>query len=91
MIIKISVGNVVRSVGFGIYRLIIIINTEIAIEIVKKRSKTALGRGTMMIAMMAITKKTSVKSFDFPRLERSLFILKAASLSLAFAKAPPRS
>ena len=32
---------------------------------VKKRSNTELGRGTIMIAKIAIIKKTIVRSFDF--------------------------
>ena len=63
--ISIKVGNVVKSVGFGTYKDIIKIKTETAKEIVKKRSKTLLGSGTMMIASIIKTKTTTVKSFDF--------------------------
>jgi hypothetical protein len=59
------VGNVVKSVGLGTYKDIIKIKTAIAREIVRKKSNIALGRGTMIIAKIAITKKTIVKSLDF--------------------------
>ena len=58
-------GKVVKSVGFGIYNEIINIKTETAREIVKNKSKIALGRGTMMIASIIKTKITTVKSLDF--------------------------
>ena len=83
--ISIKVGNVVRSVGFGIYRLIMIIKTDIAIDIVKNRSKTALGRGTIMIVIIAMTKNTSVKSFDLYIELIKLFKLRADCFSLIFA------
>ena len=56
------VGNVVKSVGFGMYKEIRRIKTAIAIEMVSIKSRIALGSGTMMIAMMATTKKTTLKS-----------------------------
>ena len=61
--IKISVGNVVKSVGLGIYREIKIIKTDIAIEIVRKKSNKPLGKGTIIIAIIAIIKPITVKSF----------------------------
>ncbi len=39
------------------------IKTAKAIEIVSKTSKTADGNGTMIMANIAITKKTTLKSF----------------------------
>ncbi len=62
---SIRVGNVVKSVGFGIYKDMRIIKTDIDSDIVRKRSSTELGRGTIIIPNMAIIKKTIVKSFDF--------------------------
>ena len=56
------VGNVVKSVGFGIYKEIRRIKTAIAIEMVSIRSRIPLGSGTIMIAMIATTKKTTLKS-----------------------------
>jgi len=58
------VGNVVKSVGFGIYKDMRMIKTDMDRDIVRKRSRTELGRGTIIIANMAIIKKTIVKSFD---------------------------
>ena len=40
------------------------ISTEIASEITRKKSRIALGRGTMIIAKIEIKKITMVKSFD---------------------------
>ncbi len=37
--ISISVGKVVKSVGFGIYRAMSIINTEMDKDMVRKKSK----------------------------------------------------
>jgi hypothetical protein len=59
---SISVGNVVRSVGFGTYSEMSKIKTARAIEIVRSTSKRADGRGTIMIARIAITKTTTLKS-----------------------------
>ncbi len=86
--ISINVGNVVKSVGFGIYRDISIIKTEIERDIVSKKSSTALGRGTIIIAKIAIIKKTIVKSFDFTIGSRNgaTFVSK---LFLAFANKKP--
>ena len=62
VIIKIRVGKVVKSVGLGIYKEIKMIKTAIAIEIVSIKSKRKLGRGTIIMAKIAITKKTILKS-----------------------------
>jgi len=40
-----------------------IINTEIAIDIVRNRSSKELGRGTIIIAKIATIKPTIVRSF----------------------------
>ena len=58
-----SVGKVVKSVGFGTYSDISKIKTAKAIDIVKKTSSNADGRGTIIIANIAITKRTTLKSF----------------------------
>ncbi|OCS26250.1 hypothetical protein CFVB10_05175 [Campylobacter fetus subsp. venerealis cfvB10] len=65
VIISIKVGNVLRSVGFGIYIEINIINTEIDSESAKKKSSTGLGSGTMIIAKIAIITKTTVRLLAF--------------------------
>jgi hypothetical protein len=57
-----SVGKVVRSVGFGTYKEISKIRTEKAMETVKSTSKTDEGRGTMIMAKIAITNKTTLRS-----------------------------
>jgi len=59
---RISVGKVVKSVGFGTYSEMSKIKTARAIEIVRNRSKRPDGRGTIMIASIAITKTTTLKS-----------------------------
>ena len=61
--ISISVGKVDRSVGFGTYNEISRIKTAIAIDTVKKTSKREDGRGTIIIAKIPITKKTTPISF----------------------------
>jgi hypothetical protein len=83
--ISIRVGKVVRSVGFGTYKDIIKIKTETAREIVRKKSNIALGSGTMIIAKIAITKKTIVKSLLFARGAKNFIALSCilALLSLA--------
>lgn len=63
--INIKVGNVVKSVGFGMYSDIRIIKTEIDRDIVRKKSSAELGKGTIIIASIAIIKITIVKSLDF--------------------------
>ncbi len=60
--ISISVGKVVKSVGFGTYNEISKIKTDKAIEIVSKTSNIEEGRGTMIMASIAITKKTTPRS-----------------------------
>jgi len=61
--IRIIVGKVVKSVGFGTYRDISRIKTANAIETVSKISKKAEGRGTIIIAKIDITNRTTLKSF----------------------------
>ena len=61
--ISISVGKVVRSVGFGIYSDISKIRTANAIDIVKNRSSRDDGRGTIIMAKIAITNATTLRSF----------------------------
>jgi hypothetical protein len=61
--ISMRVGKVVKSVGFGTYKDIRSIKTASAIETVSKTSSTLEGRGTMIIAKIAITKITTLKSF----------------------------
>lgn len=65
VMMSIKVGNVVKSVGFGIYKEISIIKTETDKEIVKKKSNTELGKGTIIIANIAIMKNTTVRSLAF--------------------------
>ena len=57
------VGNVVKSVGFGTYSDISKIKTAKAIDIVSKTSNIVDGSGTIMIANIAITNRTTLKSF----------------------------
>jgi hypothetical protein len=61
--ISISVGKVVRSVGFSTYSEIKMIKTAIDIDTVRKKSSAADGRGTIIIASIAITNTTTLKSF----------------------------
>lgn len=56
------VGKEEKSVGFFMYKEIKIISTERAMEIVSKKSSTRPGSGTMMMAMMVMIKRTTVKS-----------------------------
>jgi hypothetical protein len=83
--ISIRVGNVVRSVGLGTYKDIINIRTESAKDIVRKKSSKPLGRGTIMIASIAITKKTIVKSLDFAIGARNLNALACMPILLSLA------
>ena len=78
---SISVGNVVKSVGFGTYKDISKISTARAIETVSKTSSIADGRGTMMIAKIAITNITTLKSFC-PR--RKLRVVPICCLNVSF-------
>ena len=64
VMIRIRVGKVVKSVGFGMYSEIKIIKTEIDKEMTRKKSSMTLGSGTMMMAKIEIIKITMVKSFD---------------------------
>ena len=41
-------------------------STAIAIDIVRKKSKTIVGKGTIIIAIIAITIKTMVNCFALP-------------------------
>jgi len=59
---SIRVGKVVKSVGFGTYKDISKIKTAKAIETVSKTSSMLDGRGTMMMAKIAITNITTLKS-----------------------------
>ena len=61
--IKISVGKVVKSVGFGTYKEISSIKTASAIDVVSKTSSRVDGKGTMIIAKIAMTNITTLKSF----------------------------
>ncbi|GAB6073505.1 hypothetical protein JCM15786_01620 [Nautilia lithotrophica] len=56
------VGKVVKSVGFGIYKLKRSIKTPTDKEIVKKKSSIPLGNGTIMIRSIAKTNATTPKS-----------------------------
>ena len=67
VIIKIKVGKVERSVGFGIYSEIKMISTATDKEITKKKSSMGLGSGTMIIAKIETIKTTTVRSFAFTR------------------------
>jgi len=60
--ISMRVGKVVKSVGFGTYKDISKIKTAKAIEIVNSTSKRLEGRGTMIMAKIAITNTTTLKS-----------------------------
>ena len=67
---RIIVGKVVKSVGFSMKTEMRIIKTDIAMDTVRKKSKNALGSGTMIIAIMAIIKKTIVRSFALAMVSR---------------------
>lgn len=66
-------GNVVRSVGFKIYKEIKSIKTDKEMEIVSIKSKIPLGKGTIMMATIAITKNTTLKS-RWPRIRLRLLL-----------------
>ena len=68
---RIIVGKVVKSVGFSIKTEMRIIRTEMAMETVRKKSRTGLGRGTMMIAMMATIIATIVRSLALAMVSRN--------------------
>ena len=70
--IRINVGKVVKSVGFGTYKEISKIRTAKAIDVVNKTSSIAEGRGTMIIARIPITKMTTPKSLCPRRKFRAL-------------------
>jgi hypothetical protein len=59
-----SVGKVVKSVGRGMYSEISKISTDKDMTIAKKKSSIPLGRGTMIIAKIAITNTTTLRSRD---------------------------
>jgi hypothetical protein len=63
-IISSNVGNVVKSGGRGINSAIRIISTDADIDIVKKKSSIADGRGTIIIDNIAIKNSTTVKSLE---------------------------
>jgi len=56
------VGKVVKSVGFGIYKLKRSIKTPTDKDTVKKKSNIPLGSGTIIISNIANTKATTPKS-----------------------------
>ena len=60
--VRINVGKVVKSVGLGTYKEINKIKTANAIETVSNISSIADGRGTIIIARIAITNRTTLKS-----------------------------
>ncbi len=64
VMIKSKVGKAEKSVGFLTYKAIKIIKAESAIEVARKKSNNPLGKGTMIIAKIAIIKHTTVKSFE---------------------------
>ena len=64
------------------------ISTATAKEIVKKKSSITLGSGTMIIAIIDITKITIAKSFDSPSCASILLAL--VPVFVAFAKVYPR-
>ena len=73
--IKISVGNVVKSVGFGMYNDKSSIKTETASDIVRKKSKNEFGRGIIIIKSIENTKTTTPKSVISLRSFNEFFIL----------------
>ena len=60
--IKMSVGKVDKSVGFGTYKEISKIRTAKAIDVVSRTSSIAEGKGTIIMAKIAITKTTTLRS-----------------------------
>ena len=86
-----SVGNAEKSVGFFTYKAIKIISAESAIEMARKKSNNALGNGTIIIAKIAIIKKTTVKSFELVKKPKKGAILpkREAFFSVA-AKSTPK-
>ncbi len=69
------VGNVVKSVGFGIYKDKSKIKIETDKEIVRKKSKNPFGRGIIIIKRIAKTNPTTPKSVSSLRYLRVYFIL----------------
>jgi len=80
VIIKIKVGKVDKSVGFGTYKDIKRIKTATANEIVKKKSSKTLGNGIMIIKRIANTKNTTPKSLTPP-----IFSFKADNFFSSFS------
>ena len=73
----------VRSVGRGIYKEIRSIRTDNALTIARSMSSIALGNGTMMIAKIAITKTTILRSRDANIADRTVLTLGALFFALA--------
>jgi hypothetical protein len=69
------VGKVVKSVGFGIYKLKRSIKTPTESDMVKKKSNMPLGSGTIIISNIANTKATTPKSVISLRNLSLFFIL----------------
>ena len=73
--IKIKVGKVVKSVGFGIYKDKSKIKTDTDKDIVKKKSKNPFGRGTIIISRIEKTNTTTPKSVTSLKTFKLFFIL----------------
>ena len=59
-------------------------------EMAKKKSSNALGRGTMMIAKIAMIKKTTVKSLEpVKKLKKGAILLRNEVFFSAVAKSTP--
>ena len=58
------VGKVLKSVGFGMYNDKSKIKTATDKDIVRKKSKSPFGSGTIMIKRIAKTKPTTPKSVN---------------------------
>lgn len=86
-----SVGKAEKSVGFLTYNAIKIISAESAIETAKKKSSKELGRGTMMIARIAMIKKTTVRSFEPDKKDKKgIILLRKETFLSAAAKSTPQ-
>lgn len=77
--------------GFFTYKAIKMISAESAMEIAKKKSNKELGNGTMMIAKIAMIKKTTVKSFEPERKDKKgIILLNKDTFLSAVAKLTPK-
>ncbi len=66
-------------------------SAESAIEMARKKSNKELGSGTMMIAKIAIIKKTTVKSFEPERKDKKgIILLNKDTFLSAVAKSTPK-